>query len=92
MNNHNAYNLTKPFKKGLSRTIIFLIVSMMGIGNAWADTWDGTITNNANNNLTNNNSIKEIVEINKKNNSLKTENEINFNPVWSIVSIKGNAL
>ena len=41
MNNHNAYNLTKPFKKGLSRTIIFLVVSMMGIGNAWADTWDG---------------------------------------------------
>lgn len=65
MNNHNTYNLTKPFKKGLSRTIIFLIVSMMGIGNAWADTWDGT-TKTAPNMTTNNGSSEALaIQISK---------------------------
>lgn len=65
MNNHNAYNFIKPFKKGLSRTIIFLIVSMMGIGNAWADTWDGT-TKTAPNMTTNNGSSEALaIQISK---------------------------
>lgn len=65
MNNHNTYNFIKPFKKGLSRTIIFLIVSMMGIGSAWADTWDGT-TKTAPNMTTNNGSSEALaIQISK---------------------------
>lgn len=89
MNNHNTYNLTKPFKKGLNRTIIFLIVSMMGIGNAWADTWDGTITNNANNKFAENGiTLQNPAQANSESNPYTIDNAKEFAYFMSIVKNK----
>lgn len=89
MNNHNTYNLTKPFKKGLSRTIIFLVVSMMGIGSAWADTWDGTITNNANNKFAENGiTLQNPAQANSESNPYTIDNAKEFAYFMSIVKNK----